>query len=55
MCYSGFTIKTNLCKSKGFKDGRCTYKNAGSSDSQLNFKTRNTLWLKSREAVKGQH
>lgn len=26
MCYNGFTIKINLCKSKRFKDGRCTCK-----------------------------
>ena len=55
MCYNGFTIKIDLFKSKRFKDGRCTYKNAGSSDPQLNFKARNTLSLKSREAVRGQH
>ena len=31
MCYNGFTIKINLFKSKRFEDGRCTYKNTGSS------------------------
>ena len=31
ICYDDFTIKTNLFKCKRFKDGRCTYKNTGSS------------------------
>ena len=31
MCYNGFTIVINLFKSKRFEDGRCTYKNTGSS------------------------
>ena len=31
MCYNGFTIKIYLFKSKRFNDGRCTYKNTGSS------------------------
>ena len=35
MCYNGFTIKINLFKSKKFEDGRCTYKNTGSSHLNL--------------------
>ena len=31
MCYNDFTIKIYLFKSKRFNDGRCTYKNTGSS------------------------
>ena len=30
-CYNVRTVKINLFKSKRFKDGRCTYKNTGSS------------------------
>ena len=30
-CYNVLTVKINLFKSKRFKDGRCTYKNTGSS------------------------
>ena len=32
MCYNGFAIKINYFKSKRLKDGRCTYKNPGSSN-----------------------
>ena len=31
MCYNVFTIKINFFRYKRFKDGRCTYKNNGSS------------------------
>ena len=31
MCCNGFTLKISLVKSKRFEDGRCTYKNTGSS------------------------
>ena len=35
VCYNGFTIKIDLFKSKRFKDGRCTYKNTGSSQHKF--------------------
>ena len=41
MCYNVFTKKINLFKCGGFKDGRYTYKNTGSSHHNifLSFKS----------------
>ena len=41
MCNNGLTIKINLFWSKRFEDGRCTYKNTGSS--HLKFHVSNSL------------